>query len=543
MPLFSPVARLFTIIVLFFFAALCPAFAPSATAQVPVKPGVERAGIEIKRGLDIVQPPAVFYKRVLRNAARPVRVDSLGVLKVPRPRDLDAIQYRDSGLGFAVNLQHAMVVSDGQIVDVDISEQAVRNGRAGRQPVEEELIIFRPPAEDAFDIAIPDGLACVDLAPGSDEDLASRGSLYAPDEGVAPAPCKQVQGIETVVDVAAWYDASMTNALTGIRARSDRFHNARELRGWLKSRAPGGEQVRFVLVATPPERERIVFRERPSVEDVAFAPVRVVIDVKEVTESGFELITTLAALGGPNRGELPGAPGPRYRAQRLKGDAITAVRWNVSDEQRYEIRLFGSTQASISDAAPGNHHDVPYGLSLAARFGERMSTGFELRIEGAYEDDPFQRNTLSRADQRIRVLAGVDHGHIITSPAQWHIAVGPTYFVDRVNIWEVRRDGRQLGYSVDASYHRNTTLFRLPSIVSAGAQWYHTFGYVQDTGNGNRTVRGRLAAKPRFLIGGTMLAFGPVAHIEHTDSDYADIPGFTETNLQFGLEITSWITF
>ncbi|PEN14894.1 hypothetical protein CRI94_00950 [Longibacter salinarum] len=517
-------------------------FVPAVQAQVPVKPGIERAGIEIKRGLDIVQPPSVFYKRVLRNAARPIRVDSLGILRVPRPQDLDAIQYRDRSLGFAINLQHAMVVSDGQIVDVDVSNQAVRGTSGGTDRIEEEVIILRPPPEDAFDVAIPDGLECVELKPGSAEDVASRGRLHAVD-GQRPAPCKQVQGVETVIDVAAWYDASMTNALTGVRARSQRFHNARELRGWLKSRAPGGEQVRFILVATPPAEDRIVFRERPGVDNLPLQPINVNVTFTEVSESGFEWITTLAGLGGPNRSDLPGAPGPRYSARRFKGDAMTAVRWNVSPNQRYEIQLFGSTQAAISDEAPGNHHDVPYGMSLAARFGERNATGFEIRIEGSYEDDPFQRNTLRRGDQRIRVLGGFDHGHLLTSRTQWHLAAGPTYFVDRVNIWEVRDDGRQLGYTVDAAFHRNTVLFRLPSIFSVAGQLYQSFGYVQDTGNSNLTVRGRIAAKPRFIVGGTMLALGPVAHVEYTDSDYADIPGFSETNVQVGLEVTSWITF
>lgn len=517
-------------------------FLPAVQAQTPVKPGVERAGIEIKRGLDVVQPPVVYYKRVLRNAARPVRVDSLGLLKVPRPRDLDAIQYRDRSLGFAINLQHAMVVSEGQIVDVDVSNQAARRTSRGSDRIEEELIILRPPEEDAYDVAIPDGLACVNLEPGSDEDWASRGSLYAPD-GQPPAPCKQVQGVETVVDVAAWYDASMTNSLTGIRAQSGRFHNARELRGWLKSRARGGEQVRFVLVATPPGEDRIVYRERPTLENAPLNDFDVSLTFTEVSESGVEWITTLAALGGPHRSGLPGNPGANYSARRFKGDAMTAVRWNMSPDHRYEVRVFGSTHATLSNEAPGNHHDVPYGLSLAARFGERGKTGFEVRVEGSYEDDPFQRNTLRRGDQRLRVLAGLDHGHLLSTRSQWHVAVGPTYFVDRVNIWEVRRDGRQLGYSVDASFNRNTKLFRLPSIFTLGGQAYHTFGYVQDTGNSNLALRTRLAVKPRFMIGGTLLAVGPVAHLDYTTSNYADIPGFSETNFQVGLEVTSWIVF
>ena len=72
--------RTFLTAILAIFATFL--FTPAIQAQTPVKPGVERAGIEIRRGLDIVQPPVVYYKRVLRNAARPLRIDSIGVLKV-----------------------------------------------------------------------------------------------------------------------------------------------------------------------------------------------------------------------------------------------------------------------------------------------------------------------------------------------------------------------------------------------------------------------------------------------------------------------------
>jgi len=517
--------------------------APAPTAaQAPVKPGVERVGIEIRRGLDIVQPPTVYYKRVYEDASRSSKLDSIGVLRVPRPSDLDAIEYRDRSRGFTVNLQHAMVVSDGLIVDVDISQQAKNGSRAGTPLIREEVIILRPPDDDAFDVAIPDVLECVDLKPGSEEDLASRGSLYTPENGL-PAPCKQVQGVETVVDVAAWYEASMTNPRTGARASREEYHDARELRGWLKSRAPGGEQVRFVIVVTPPERERFVFRERPGPENLSFEPVNVVVNYRPVSEAAFELVTSLAALSGPNRSDLPGNPGPRYDARRVKGDALTTLRWNVSSSERYELHLFGSTQAAISDDGPGSHHDVPYGASVGARFGDRDDLGIMLRIEGSYEDDPFQRNTLSSGDQRIRIMAGVDHGHILMNRTQWHVALGPTYFLDRVNIWENRSDGRQLGYSIDGSLTRKVQFLRIPSILSVGGKLHHSFGYIQDRGNGNFSLIGRVAAKPRLSLGGTMLAAGPVAHVSYTESRYADIPGFSETNVQVGLELTSWVSF
>jgi len=522
--------------------ALAVLLVPSADAQTPVAPSIERAEIEIKRGTDIVQPPSVFYKRILKGQDPAIVAgDSLGLLRIPRPRDLDAIQYTDRGLGFTVNLQHAMVVADGQIVDVGVSDRAVGHRLSTNGPgIQDELILIRPPSEDAFDIAIPDGLTCKRLEPGSEEDLRTRGRLYG------DVPCKQVRGVETVVDVAAWFDASLTNSLSGVRAQVSRLHNARELRGWLQSLAPGGERVRFVLVATPPEQTVVAERAPTRLDTILVSPVAPVeglFRTETVSASGFEWITTLAAMSGPNRSDLPGQTAPRYRANRLKGDVATTLRWRVTSEQRYELTLFGSTQATISDQAVGNHHDVPYGMTIAARFGEYGETGFELRLEGSYEDDPFQRNTLSSGDQRIRVLLGLDHGSILTEKVHWRLGLGPTYFVDRTNIWEVRNDARQLGYSVDGVYSRNVRLLQLPAILSVGAQVYQSWGYVKDTGNDNLTLTGRLSVKPRLNLGGTTIAVGPVVYLGHVRNDYAEIPGFDESNAQFGVELTSWITF
>jgi len=269
-------------------------------AQSPVAPSVDRVDIMIERGDDIVQPPAVFYKRVLDGQDPAlVRGDSLGLLQVPRPGALDAIQYVDRGLGIAVNLQHAMVVEDGQVVDVKVSPVAA--GQHSSSPgvnVQDELIVLRPPESDAFDIAIPDGLTCKRLEPDSREDRATRGRLYG------DVPCKQVRGIETVVDVAAWYEASMTHPQTGVRVRSNGFHNARELRGWLRSLASGGEQVRFVLVATPPNEAVAAPRVAPILDTVLVAPVaqvRGTFRVETVPTSGFEWITTLGALRGDRK--------------------------------------------------------------------------------------------------------------------------------------------------------------------------------------------------------------------------------------------------
>lgn len=529
--------RMLWIAPLLVFAALL--WAPLAVAQDPVAPTIPQSEIEIRRGADIVQPPTVFYKRV--NAGQSfddVADESLGVLRIPRPSDLDAIQYTDRSRGFAVNLQHAMIVADGQIVDVQVSDRAAR-GAAAASAVAHELLIIRPPADDAFDVTVPDGLECARLEPGSDEDRGSRGRLFD------DRPCKQVRGVETVVDVASWYDVSLTNSLSGIRTAAGSSHNARELRGWLRSLAPGGEQVRFVLVATGPtvERPTIVTTRR---DTTILGPTLATIDgefrINRVSTSGFEWITTAAALGGPNRSDLPGLAAPRYQATRLKGDLTTTVRWNATPEQRYELSLFGSTQPTFSSQDVGDHHDVPYGASVAARFGAPQKVGVELRLEGSYEDDPFQRNTLASGDQRVRFLLGLDRGSLITGRTHWRLSAGPTYFVDRNGIWETRSTARQLGYTVDGVFSR-VVRTRIPTLLTVGGGVNQSWGYVQDSGNTNLSLAGRLSAKPRLNIGGTMVALGPVVYLSHTDSDYAEGAGFTENNAQFGVELMTWVTF
>ena len=512
---------------------------PVAVAQAPVAPTIQQSEIEILRGADIVQPATVSYKRVLQGqAVEDVADQSLGVLRIPRPSDLDAIQYTDRSRGFAVNLQHAMIVADGQLVDVQISDRAAR-GAASASTIAHELLIIRPPAADAFDVTVPDGLECARLEPGSDEDRGSRGRLFD------DRPCKQVRGVETVVDVAAWYDVSLTNNLSGIRTVAGASHNARELRGWMRSLAPGGEQIRFVLVATPPAVERptiVTMRRDTTVLGPTLATVDGEFRINRVSTSGFEWITTAAALGGPNRSDLPGRTDPRYEATRLKGDLTTTVRWNASPDQRYELSLFGSTQPTFSDQAVGDHHDVPYGASVAARFGAPNQVGVELRLEGSYEDDPFQRNTLASGDQRVRFLLGLDRGSLIKGRTHWRLSAGPTYFVDRNGIFETRGNARQLGYSVDGVFTRVVNT-RIPTLLSVGGVVNQSWGYVQDTDNSNLSLAGRLSAKPRLNIGGTMVALGPVVYLGHTDNDYANFPGVTENNAQFGVELMTWVTF
>lgn len=514
---------------------------PVALAQVPVAPSVERSDIEVRRGADIVQPQALFYKSV-QEGGDPALVagDSVGMMQVPRGQELDAIAYRDRLLGYAVNVQYAMVVADGQVIDVEVSDYVVRRtGTSARQ----ELFVLRPPTEDAFDIAVPDGLECKRLTPNSDEDLRTRGRLYG------NMPCKQVPGVETVVDVAAWYDASLTNIRSGVRAQPGPGHSARELRGWLRSTAPRGEQVRFGIVVTPPPIQVAIGPAAIRMDTVIVRPImtfdeEIRVDVATVSPSGFEWITTVGVLQGPNRSDLPGQPNlPRYRANRLKGDVTTILRWRATEEQRYDLTLFGSTQPTFSNDAVGNHHDVPYGVQLGARFGERDETGMDLRLEGSYEDDPFQRNTLSSGDQRIRLLVGLDHGTLLQTDTHWRLSIGPTYFVDRPNIWEDRELARQLGYSLDGELNRLLQVRRFVTLFNVEAKMVQSWGYISDAGNNNLELAGRVSLKPRFRVGSNYLALGPVLYLGQTISNYETSTDVDESNVQFGLEMRSMILF
>lgn len=510
-------------------------------AQAPVAPAIERADIEVLRGADIVQPQALFYKRVPVDADSALTTeDSIGVVQVPRMSDLDAIPYRDRLLGFTVNVQYAMVVSGGQVIDVQVSDYIV--DRTGT-PSQEEFLILRPPAEDAFDVAVPDGLECARLVANSDEDLRTRGRLSD------RTPCKQVPGVETVVDLAAWYDVSLTNIKSGMRVQPGPGHDARELRGWLRSLAPRGEQIRFAIVVTPPPTQIAVGPAAIRMDTVVAAPTvtldgEIRVEMESLSTSGFEWLTTLSVLQGPNWSGLPGRPDlPNYRGTRLKGDVSTTLRWRATEEQRYDLTLFGSTQPTLSNDAVGNHHDVPYGLRLGARFGERDNVGMDLRLEGSFEDDPFQRNTLGDGDQRIRLLAGLDRGALPEDKTHWRLSVGPTYFVDRPNIWEARSSTRQLGYSLDGAFDRLLRIKRFATLLDLNAQVVQSWGYISDTGNNNLGLSGRLSLKPRFHFANTYLALGPVVHVGHTRSVYAVMDGFSETNVQFGLEMRSAILF
>lgn len=513
-----------------------------ANAQAPVAPSMERSEIEILRGDDVVQPQAVFYKHV-RDGEDPalVRGDSVGLLRVPRATDLDAIRFADRLGSGPVNVQHAMIVAGGQAVDIQISGDAARPG--GQPGTQEELFVFRPPADDAFDVAVPDGVECTRLVPNSEADRRTRGRLHG------DTPCKQVPGVETVVDVAAWYDASLTNSRSGMRATRGAGHTTRELRGRLHSLAPGGEKVRFVMVVTPSSQQRatgpapvrldtVVFSQALTIED------EIRVETETVSRSGVDWITTMSVLQGPSWGGLPGQTDPSdYRAKRVKGDISTTFRWRSTSEQWYELTVYGSTHPTLSDEPPGNHHEVPYGGRLSARFGERDRLGMTVQIAGNFEDDPFQRNTFSTGDQRVQLLLGLERGALSKNQTHWRVSVGPTYFMDRPSRLEDRDDTRQLGYSVDGELTRLLRVAGITGLLDIGAQVSQSWGYISDAGGNNLDLTGRASLKPRVQIANTYLALGPVVYLSRTQSTYPTLDGFHENNAQLGIEVESAIRF
>lgn len=537
------------------------AAAPDAYAQQ--KPGVERSVVNFERGNDIVQPPAVVYRKTTRASDQTIQTKEtrVGTLMIPRPKELDAIEYRDATLGYAVNLQQAMVVRDGQVVDVPVSRAAAEDYT--ESAILEEAIVIRPPAADSFDVAVPDGIACIPSWPAGVKYVSSD------------VPCVQIPGEETVIDVRSWFRTSMTNALSGIRALPGAAHTARELRGSLTSTYHDrGESVRFLIVATAPSQPvTLVTRVDSVIHTLAVdaTPVgKQFVFVPQAT--GFEWITTVGMMRGPNRADLPGLQSDRYRGTRLRGDVISTLRWNVSEQERYELSFFGGTNPTTSNHAVGDHHDVPYGLGIAARFGDPRNLALELRAEASYEDDPFQEQTFRAGDQRLRLLIGLDRGtlHVSrrpdalatrpTTPGQagwamqqaatpadvrkthWRVSAGPTYYVDRVNLWEQRKDARELGYTVDGVFDRLMTLGSIRVLASTSGRLHQSWGYIQDSANQNFTVEGRASLKPVVSLGKTHLAFGPAIYGQHVDNEYAEIPGFTESNLQVGVELTSWIS-
>lgn len=486
---------------LFLLLALAPC--PKLFAQDPpmVAPATQHARVEIFRGRDIVQPPSLWYQE----GSRPP--NSLGILRVPccDSGDPDAITYPDALGSYPVNLQVATFVRDGQIAELPLSADVIQGVVPGR-------IIIRSPAEDFYDIAEPFGLPTI----------------------------KQVPGDETVIDARTWYDASLRNPNTGQQAPDDRFHTIRELRGRLRSTARGGESVYFYIVAG--RTERPVFALTPVMQNpipIDVPELRTTIDLRVQTVASPEVdwITTTGLMIGPNRAHIPGNNMSTYDATRIKGDVRSTLRWWANPREAYLFTVFGSTQTSISDQ--GNHHDVPYGLALAARFGGDLA--FELRAEASQEDDPFQRQSFSTGDQRLRVLFGYDY---MTDETHRRLSVGPTYFRDHRSIWESgRRDARELGFSVDSVWDEKLRLWRIPVRLTSAAQYFQSWGYVRDRGNRNIMVDGRVALKPEVTLGGTVIGVGPVAHLHYTHNVYEAIQGFWDLNAQVGVELTSHVRF
>lgn len=462
-------------------------------------PSVEEENVHIKRGRDVVQIPGIWYQEGTQEP------DSLGILRVARPfADADAITYPDAQYRFPVNLQQAVFIREGHVATLPLSQQVLDGTVPGR-------IIIRPPADDHYDIAEPFGVD----------------------------PIKQMPGEETIVDAKAWYEASLYNPATGERAPESIYYSTRELRGRLRSTAQGGETVHFVIRAT----------ERPEPQVLPPAPVPPVSErllIPEVRSTfvfrqpqprpGLDWTTTTAVLYGPNRADLP--PHPDFTANRVKGDVSSTLRWHVGESERYELSFYGSTQATFGEW--GNHNDVPYGLSVAAQFGNRSV--FEARAEAAYEDDPFQAQSFATGDERLRVLFGLYQS---TRKTELGLSLGPTYFRDRPSSWEGgRTDARELGFTVRGRAERR---FRPqsghPVLLSASGNFDHTWGYIRDAGNSNMAVEGRVALKPSFFVNRTQISIGPVGYLSYTESAYADIEGFSEFNAQIGVEATTRVRF
>lgn len=480
--------------------------AQAVLAQDPVvPPSVEEEDVRVERGRDIVQIPSLWYQE----GAKPP--DSLGVLRVAlRPDDPDAIEYPDVRLRFPVNLQFATFVRNGQVAEIPIRDAVLRGDTPGR-------VIIRPPSADYYDVAEPYGVT----------------------------PTKQVPGEETIIDIKTWYEASLWSPLTGERAPADRFHVTRELRGRLRSTATGGETVQFIIPARRVSSPDSAVTFVPPIPPVAPYPFmsQVQLYLDRGPDPTLDWTTTIALLGGPNRADIPGGAGD-YRATRIKGDAVSTLRWHPNRQESYELTLYGSTQATFGTGGHGDHNDVPYGVSVSARFGEDL--GLEVRADAVFEDDPFQAQTFSTGDERLRLLLGVDSRSSAPPLAKtrWRLSVGPTYYFDRPSSWEGgRSDARELGVSFDGHLHRRFELSGRPTTLHISARADQSWGYIRDARNTNTTLEGRMSLKPNFRLGSARIAVGPVGYVQSIDNDYADIPGFSEFNLQFGLEGTTRVFF
>lgn len=486
----------------------------SAQDQPTAPPSVDREEVLVHRGRDVVQVPSLWYQE---GESPP---DSLGTIRVPRgPESPGAVTHREARRQFPVHLQMATFVRDAQVAEIPISASVIRGDVRGR-------IIIKPPREDGYDIAVPLGLD----------------------------PIERVPGEKTVIDAREWYEASLHNKAGG-QASDDRFHTTRQLRGTLQSTAPGGETVQFALLARPagtpaPKTPRATPPIPPVKDHFIVSEVQVETNARTEpvqTETAprlpFDLTTTVASLAGPSRANIPGRFGA-YSARRIKGDIASTLRWRVSRRKSYALSFHGSTQATLGTGGHRNHHAVPYGVGVAARFGTRQA--IYIRGEAAYRDDPFQAQTLSTGDQRLRLLVGMDY-RSESPPApktQWRLSAGPTYFLDRPSSWEQSRpDARELGASLKGRFRHRFTVEPVTATVGASVDVKKSWGYIGSAGNANTTVSGRLSIKPTFQLSRAQLQIGPVGYFQFIDNEYAAAPGFTEQNLQFGLEATTRLFF
>lgn len=466
-------------------------------AQDVVPPTIDQADVTIDRGQDIVQIPSLWYQE----GDEPP--DSLGVVRVPRfPTDPDAVTFEDVERGFPVNLQIATFHRDGQVAEVQVSRDVLDGDVEGR-------LLIRPPEEDHFDIAEPYGVS----------------------------PLRQEPGEETAIDVAEWYEAALENPRTGEIAPEGSFHATREVRGHLRSTAAGGETVPFFLAVSPearPEVEPVAVMSTPRIEEPFFTPTVAEVRFRQEPSQRIEWITTTAILGGPNRADMPEFQDPTFEAFRARGDVTSTLRLLLDETRWFDLTFFGASQPTFS--GDGDHHDVPYGTRLSARFGEVRA--FQLDAFAAFEDSPFQEQGITTGDQRLRVLAGVDTR---LENRRYRISVGPTYFRDRPSTFEVRQEARQLGVALEGEFRQRFSVANQPLVFSAHALGDQSWGYIRDAGNANTNVEGRFSLKRSFTLAGSLFEIGPAIYTQYLNTTYDEIQGFSEWSTLIGLQATTRI--
>ncbi|MES3630620.1 MAG: hypothetical protein PPP56_10700 [Longimonas sp.] len=500
--------------------ALTPAPA-TAQAQTPrtVAPSVQDVRVHIQRGTDVVQPPSLWYQEGLSEP------DSLGIIRIPRgPREPGSITFRDSRGGFDANLQHATLTRDGEIVEVIIPESVLRGERSAR-------FIVRPPDDDFYDVAYPTGTTSIEEIPGE----------------------------QTVIDVYDWYHASDTRVLAQVNASEmpgDIFASTelaygeddrprmelpltRTVQGVLQSTAPGGERVRFYLTI---RKEAPVARPAPR-SMAMFQPVSLDRSLPPMTRQQFvyrdrprsarmEWITRVGFTAGPNRATLPRNQNQDYRAQRIRGDIQTQMRWHTSDDLWLQIGLLAATQPTLG-LNDQNHHDVPYGLQAATRIGNR--NGFLIMADAVLEDSPFQQQSMSKSDQRLRMLMGLD---VEGTRGSYRILAGPTYFRDQPAIFETRTDDtRQLGIGALANWVRPFDLGSAPLVADLWVRGDRSWGFIADSGSANTSGMTRLALRYHFELGVSSLEIGPVLLGQYHQTTFETRPGLTDWSLLGGIEL------